>query len=66
MTDSEYVGNSSIEELLTGCSYSFKPALHLGVSLRSFRSEKLAKFVKLLLDNEPNAAAAVYSERRVF
>lgn len=62
MTDSEYVGNSSIEELLTGCSYSFKPALHLGVSLRSFRSEKLAKFVKLLLDNEPNAAAAVYSE----
>lgn len=62
MTDSEYVGNSSIEELLTGCSYSFKPALHLGVSLRSFRSEKLAKFVKLLLDNKPNAAAAVYSE----
>lgn len=62
MTDSEYVGNSSIEELLTGCSYSFKPALHLGVSLRSFRSEKLAEFVKLLLDNEPNAAADVYSE----
>ena len=62
MTDSEYVGNSSIEELLTGCSYSFRSALHLGVSLRSFRSEKLAEFVKLLLDNEPNAAAAVYSE----
>ena len=62
ITDSEYVGNSSIEELLTGCSYSLRPALHLGVSLRSFRSEKLAKFVKLLLDNEPNAAAAVYSE----
>ena len=62
MTDSEYVGNSSIEELLTGCSYSLRPALHLGVSLRSFRSEKLAEFVKLLLDNEPSAAAAVYSE----
>ena len=42
ITDSEYVGNSSIEELLTGCSYSLRPALHLGVSLRSFRSEKLA------------------------
>lgn len=39
-----------------------RPALHLGVSLRSFRSEKLAEFVKLLLDNEPSAAAAVYSE----
>lgn len=62
MTDSEYVGNSSIKELLTGCSYSLRPALHLGVSLRSFRSEKLAEFVKLLLDNEPSAAAAVYSE----
>lgn len=62
MTDSEYVGNSSIEELLTGCSYSLRPALHLGVSLRSFRSEKLAEFVKLLLDNEPSAAVAVYSE----
>ena len=62
ITDSEYVGNSSIEELLTGCSYSLRPALHLRVSLRSFRSEKLAEFVKLLLDNEPSAAAAVYSE----
>lgn len=62
ITDSEYVGNSSIEELLTGCSYSLRPALHLGVSLRSFRSEKLTEFVKLLLDNEPSAAAAVYSE----
>ena len=62
ITDSEYVGNSSIEELLTGCSYSLRPALHLGVSLRSFRSDKLAEFVKLLLDNEPSAAAAVYSE----
>ena len=62
ITDSEYVGNSSIEEVLTGCSYSLRPALHLGVSLRSFRSEKLAEFVKLLLDNEPSAAAAVYSE----
>lgn len=62
ITDSEYIGNSSIEELLTGCSYSRRPALHLGVSLRSFRSEKLAEFVKLLLDNEPSAAAAVYSE----
>lgn len=62
ITDSEYVGNSSIEELLTGCLYSLRPALHLGVSLRSFRSEKLAEFVKLLLDNEPSAAAAVFSE----
>lgn len=51
-----------IKHLLAGCSYDFKPALHLGVSLRSFRSEKLAEFVKLLLDNKPIAAAKVYAE----
>lgn len=62
ITSSEYVGTSSIKELLAGCSYDFKPALHLGVSLRSFRSEKLAEFVKLLLDNKPIAAAKVYAE----
>ena len=62
ITSSEYVGTSSIKDLLAGCSYDFKPALHLGVSLRSFRSEKLAEFVKLLLDNKPIAAAKVYAE----
>lgn len=62
MTDAEYVGNSTVEDLLAECSYSVMPALHLGVSLRSFRSEKLAEFVKLLLDNQPCAAADVYSD----
>lgn len=62
ITDAEYVGTSSIEALLSGCSYDIRPALHLGVSLRSFRSEKLSAFVKLLLDNKPVAAAKLYSE----
>lgn len=62
INNSEYVGTSSIKDLLAGCSYDFKTALHLGVSLRSFRSEKLAEFVKLLLDNKPIAAAKVYAE----
>ena len=62
MTDSEYVGQSSIHELLDGCQYTFEHSLHLGVSLRSFRSEKLAEFTKLLLDNNPDKAAEVYLE----
>ena len=62
INNSEYVGTSSIKDLLAGCSYDFKTALHLGVSLRSFRSEKLAEFVKLLLDNKPIAATKVYAE----
>ena len=62
MTDSEYIGTSSIDEHLSGCRYNFETSLHLGVSLRSFRSEKLAEFTKLLLDNKPELAAQVYTE----
>lgn len=61
MTDSEYIGDSSIGELLLGCSYNIETSLHLGVSLRSFRSEKLAAFTKKLLDNKPNEAAQIYT-----
>ena len=62
MTDSEYIGSSTIEELLSGRSYYAEPALHLGVSLRSFRSEKLSAFTKALLDNQPAEAATIYAE----
>ncbi len=36
--------------------------MHLGISLRSFKSEKLATFVKALLDNFPEQASPVYRE----
>lgn len=49
ITDTEYVGKSDIPTLLNGREYHCISDLHLGVSLRSFRSEKLALFVKLLL-----------------
>ena len=49
MTDSEYVGESSIDALL-GRSYHIIPELHLSISMRSFRSEKQSAFVKALLD----------------
>ena len=62
MTDSEYIGKSSVDQLLGGRDYTVEPSLHLGVSLRSFRSEKLAAFTKALLDNHAEQAAAVYSE----
>lgn len=60
MTDSEYIGTSSVDQLLDGRSYTVEPSLHLGVSLRSFRSEKLASFTKALLDNCPEEAAEIY------
>lgn len=60
MTDDEYIGDSSISALLAGRSYHVEESLYLGVSLRSFRSEKLSEFVKYLLDNEPQMASEVY------
>ncbi len=62
MTDSEYIGESSIAELLNGRIYNIEPSLHLGISLRSFRSEKLSEFTKEVLDNNPENAASLYSE----
>lgn len=65
MTDSEYVGTSSITQHLEGRIYIVEPSLHLGVSLRSFRSEKLASFTKALLDNCPEDASEIYEELSV-
>lgn len=62
ITDSEYSGGKTISQLLEGRSFSIIPSLHLGVSLRSFRSENLSSFVKLLLDNQPDEARKVYAE----
>ena len=62
MTDSEYVGDSSIEEMLPNRTYNVIPELHLKVSMRSFRSEKQAAFVKALLDCDKEEASRLYKE----
>ena len=61
MTDSEYVGSSDIQRLLGDRAYRVVSSLHLGVSLRSFRSERLADFVKALLDEDAAAARELYA-----
>ena len=60
MVDYEYVGDSSIKQLLGNRNYNIEPSLHLSVSLRSFRSEKLSNFIKAILDNEPQKASSIY------
>lgn len=62
MIDYEYLGNSTIEELLKGRQYNIVPELHLGVSLRSFRSGCLSAFVKCLLDNKKEEANILYQK----
>lgn len=62
MIDYEYLGNSTLEELLKELQYNIVPELHLGVSLRSFRSEYLSAFVKCLLDNQKEEAYTLYQK----
>lgn len=54
-----------VKRLLCGTKIHYESSLHLGVSIRSFRSEKLSAFVKALLDNQPEIAAGFYSELSV-
>lgn len=62
MTDSEYVGDSSIQAMMPNRQFYVIPELHLSVSMRSFRSEKQSAFVKSLLDCDVEAASALYQE----
>jgi hypothetical protein len=50
LTDSEYAAIETIERIKHTCKINFNTDLHLGVSMRSFRSENLSAFIKNLLD----------------
>ena len=58
--DAEYVGTRTVKKSLEGLSYSIVEELHLSVSLRSFRSEKVSEFVKALLDVNYEKAKELY------
>ena len=58
--DSEYTRNKSLSELLANLNYTIIPELHLATSLRSYRSENVAKFIKLLLDLELEKARKLF------
>jgi hypothetical protein len=56
LVDSEYGAGRVLEALRTREHVVFKSDLHLSTSVRSFRSEKVSKLVKELLDLELDAA----------
>lgn len=60
ITDSEYTGGLTMDQLLGGLRYTIVKTLHLAVSLRSFRSENVAGFVKAVLDVDIENARALY------
>lgn len=62
LKDSEYAANDSIELLQNNTTVNFNADLHLGVSLRSFRAEKLSQFVKELLDRNVEAAKKILAD----
>ena len=50
LTDEEYGANEAIRKSVDLGKVHFLPELHLNTSVRSFRSESVSEFVKLLLD----------------
>ena len=56
LTDPEYAEGKVNELLADNPCVTYSDSLHLGVSLRSYRAEKLSAFVHALLAVEPNAA----------
>ena len=61
LTEPEYA-EGKVNELLAGNqNVTYTDSLHLGVSLRSFRAEKLSAFIHSLLSFNPDAAS-IYNE----
>ena len=56
LTDSEYAAMETIQFLVNKERVRFDENLHLSVSMRSFRAEKLSSFVKNILDLESEKA----------
>ena len=61
LTEPEYAEGMVNELLADNLNVTYSDALHLGVSLRSYRAEKLSAFVHALLSIDENASA-IYEE----
>ena len=62
LTEAEYAEGKVNELLEKNRNVTYSDSLHLGVSLRSFRAEKLSAFVHALLAIESDKAAELYNE----
>lgn len=61
LTEAEYAEGQVNDLLKENKNVTYADSLHLGVSLRSYRAEKLSAFVHALLDIDDNAAS-IYTE----
>jgi len=64
MTGKEYLGNSNVQQLLSGMDNlpHAESCLHLSASKRSFRSENVSDFVKALIDCDADKAKELYGK----
>lgn len=60
--DNEYTTGIAINQLFSDLRISVKEKLHLSVSLRSFRSEKVSSLIKAILDLDIEAARRLYQD----
>jgi hypothetical protein len=62
LTDSEYAAGHALTRLQGAAHIQTDSALHLSVSMRSFRAENVSKFVKAVLDCEQGEASRILQE----
>ena len=62
LTDSEYAAGHAVNRARNVAQVVLDDCLHLSVSMRSFRAEKVSSFVKALLDLDRRAAARFQEE----
>lgn len=64
LTDSEYAAGELLSQLQGQPRVHFDDALHLAVSMRSFRAENVSAFVKAVLDCEEGRAREIFATLR--
>lgn len=62
LTGAEYTGDNNIYSEINPSKLHIHTDLHLSVSVRSYRSEKVSEFVKNIIDNNKNIAKALWGE----
>lgn len=62
ITEEEYIGNSSFDRLIKKLDCTIVDEVHLSISLRLFRTEKIVNFGHYLVNNEQDKAAELYKE----
>lgn len=62
LDDPDYIWDRNTSDALKRVVASKDEALHLGVSMRSFRAETLSEFVGHVIENRPNDARVAYEK----